>query len=128
MLPEWQFPFRELGSWAVCQRCGASLPQSGGQANGTSGCRRCAPCCPAETEIQDQAQKKIAAAIYEYQADCDGEWGEISLDFEKGTAEIIRLADWDTMRTNRYANRAIAYLLNCEDDKLPKETMMAFEP
>ena len=73
-------------------------------------------------------KKKIAAAIYEYQADCDGEWGEISLDFEKGTAEIIRLADWDTMRTNRYANRAIAYLLNCEDAKLPKETMVAFEP
>ena len=73
-------------------------------------------------------KKKIAGAIYEYQADCDGEWGEISLDFEKGTAEIIRLADWDTMRTNRYANRAIAYLLNCEDDKLPKETMVAFEP
>ena len=24
-------------------------------------------------------KKKIAAAIYEYQADCDGEWGEISL-------------------------------------------------
>ena len=30
-------------------------------------------------------KKKIAAAIYEYQADCDGEWGEISLDFENGT-------------------------------------------
>ena len=24
-------------------------------------------------------KKKIAAAIYEYQADCDGEWGEICL-------------------------------------------------
>ena len=72
--------------------------------------------------------KKIAAAIYEYQADCDGEWGEISLDFENGTAEIIRLADWDTMKTNRFANKAIAYLLNCENEKLPKETMVAFEP
>ena len=40
-------------------------------------------------------KKKIATAIYEYQADCDGEWGEISFDFENGTAEIIRLADWD---------------------------------
>ena len=72
-------------------------------------------------------KKKIAAAIYEYQTDCDGEWGEISLDFENGTAEIIRLADWDTMKTNRYANKAIAYLLNCENEKLPKETMVAFE-
>ena len=72
-------------------------------------------------------KKKIAAAVYEYQADCDGEWGEISVDFESGTAEIIRLADWDTMKTKRFANKAIAYLLNCENDKLPKETMVAFE-
>ena len=72
-------------------------------------------------------KKKIAAAIYEYQTDCDGEWGEISFDFENGTAKIVRLADWNTMKTNRFANRAIEYLLNCEDDKLPKETMLAFE-
>ena len=72
-------------------------------------------------------KKKIAAAIYEYQTDCDGEWGEISLDFENGTAKIVRLADWNTMKTNRFANRAIEYLLNCENEKLPKETMLAFE-
>ena len=42
-------------------------------------------------------------------------------------ARIVRLADWDTMRTNRFANKAIAYLLNCENEKLPKETMVAFE-
>ena len=30
-------------------------------------------------------KKKIAAAIYEYQADCDSEWGEIVFDFESGT-------------------------------------------
>ena len=72
-------------------------------------------------------KKKSAAAIYEYQADCDGEWGEISLNFENGTAEIIRLADWDTMKTNRFTNMAIAYLLNCENEKLPKETIIAFE-
>ena len=71
-------------------------------------------------------KKKIAAAIYEYQADCDGEWGEISFDFENGTAEIVRLADWDTIKTNRFANKAIAYLLNCENEKPPKETMVAF--
>src|SRR5699024_5602902 len=73
-------------------------------------------------------KKKIAAAIYEYQADCEGEWGEISLDFENGTAEIIRLADWDTIKTNRFANRGIAYLLNCENEKQPKKTMVAFVP
>ena len=76
---------------------------------------------------QSKRKKKIAAAVSDYQADCDGEWGEISLDFENGTAKIIRLADWDTMKTNRFANKAIAYLLNCENEKLPKETMVAFE-
>ena len=72
-------------------------------------------------------KKKIATAIYEYQADCDSKWGEISVDFENSTAEIVRLADLDTMKTNRFANKVIAYLLNCENEKLPKETMVAFE-
>ena len=57
----------------------------------------------------------------------DGEWGEISLDFQNGKAGIIRLADWDTVKTNKFANRAIAYLLNCENEKLPKETTISIE-
>ena len=72
-------------------------------------------------------KKKIATAVYEYQADCDGEWGKIVFDFEHSTAEIIRLADWDTMISNVFAKRAIRYLLNCENEKIPKETMIAFE-
>ena len=72
-------------------------------------------------------KKKIAAAIYEYQVDCDGEWGKISLNFENDTAEIIRFADWDTIKSNRFANKAISYLLSCDDEKLPKETLVAFE-
>ena len=74
-----------------------------------------------------RAKKKIAAAAYEYQADCDGEWGEIQFDFVSGTAEIVRLAEWDTIKTNRFANRAIAYLTNCENEKLPRETVAVFE-
>lgn len=72
-------------------------------------------------------KKKIAAAAYEYQADCDGEWGEIQFDFVSGTAEIIRLAEWDTIKTNRFANMAIAYLTNCENEKLSRETVVVFE-
>lgn len=30
------------------------------------------------------------------------------------------------MKTNYFANKAIAYLLNCEDEKPPKETTLAF--
>ena len=33
-----------------------------------------------------ERKKKIAAATYLYQADCDGEWGGIVFDFENETA------------------------------------------
>ena len=69
----------------------------------------------------------VTEPVYEYLVDNDGEWGEISLDFENGKAEVILLADWDTVKTNKFASRAIAYLLNCENEKLPKEIMVAFE-
>ena len=49
-------------------------------------------------------------------------------DFENGTARIIRLADGDTIRTNVFAGKAIAYLLGCDNDKLPKETLLALDP
>jgi len=65
-------------------------------------------------------KKKIAAAIYEYQADCDGEWGEIVFDFESGTGSIVRLADWDTIKTNWFANEAIRYILSLSPDVLTK--------
>ena len=73
-------------------------------------------------------KKKIAAAIYEYQADCDGEWGEISVDFENGTAEIIRLADWDTIKTNWFDNEAIRYILSLSPDALKKYMLVPLEP
>ena len=71
--------------------------------------------------------KKIAAAIYEYQADCDGEWGELSLNFEAKTAAIIRLADWDTIKSNKYAKAAISYLLYCKNENCPKDIVIPFE-
>ena len=37
-----------------------------------------------------QKEQKIAAAVYLYQVDNDGEWGEIRFDFATGTAEIVR--------------------------------------
>ena len=73
-------------------------------------------------------KKKITAAIYEYQADCDGEWGEMSVDFENGTAEIIRLADWDTIKTNWFAKEAIRYILSLSPDALTKYMLVPLEP
>ena len=72
-------------------------------------------------------KKKIAAAIYEYQADCDGEWGELSLNFESKTAEIIRLADWDTIKSNKYTKAAISYLLYRKNENCPKDIVIPFE-
>ena len=76
---------------------------------------------------QKRRKQKIAAATYLYQADCDGEWGEIKFDFEKGTAEIISLADWDTTISHIFAKEVIARLLRCRNEDLPEETLRALE-
>ena len=73
-----------------------------------------------------RAKKKIAAAVYEYQADCDGEWGEIQFDFVSGTAEIVRLAEWDTMVSKMFAGRAMKYIRTRDVDNLPKKSLLAF--
>ena len=64
---------------------------------------------------QTKRKKKIAAAVYLYQVDNDGEWGEISFDFEDGTAEIIRLAEWDTMASKMFATKVVALILKNGD-------------
>ncbi len=72
-----------------------------------------------------RAKKKTAAAVYEYQADCDGEWGEIQFDFESSTAEIVWLAEWDTMVSNIFAKQAIKFILqNNPTNYLKKETLL----
>ena len=72
-------------------------------------------------------KKKIATATYRYQADCDGEWGEIQFDFEKRKEEILRLADWDTSRTKLYAKRVICRILRTGGNDLPKKERIVFE-
>ena len=84
-------------------------------------------CVRLKLESQKTRKKKNAAAVYLYQADNDGEWGEIHFDFERGTAETIRLADWDTMQTNIYAKMVIRYVMKCKDGDLPKEILLGFE-
>ena len=79
-------------------------------------------------KAKTKRKKKIAAATYEYQADCDGEWGEIVFDFESGTGSIVRLADWDTIKTNWFANEAIRYILSLSPDALTKYMLVPLEP
>jgi len=70
-------------------------------------------------------KKKIAAAVYEYQADCDGEWGEIQFDFVSGTAEIVLLAEWDTMVSKMFAERVVEYIRSCDIEHLPQKILFA---
>ena len=72
-------------------------------------------------------KKKIAAATYRYQADCDGEWGEIQFDFEKRKAEILHLADWDTSKTKLYAKKVIDHILRTGGNDFPKKGRIGFE-
>ena len=70
--------------------------------------------------------KKIAAAVYLYQADNDGEWGEIRFDFENGTTEIVKLADWDTVKSNVFAKTAIRYIQGLPEARLLKSVVVPF--
>ena len=71
-----------------------------------------------------QKEQKIAAAVYLYQVDNDGEWGEISFDFEAGTAEIIRLAEWDTTISKVFATKVVALVMK-DGDYQTKESILA---
>lgn len=70
--------------------------------------------------------KRITVALYEYQADGDGEWGEIEFDFTKNTVEILYLAELETSKTHVYAKKAIEVILDSYNKKLPKKKMIAF--
>lgn len=74
-----------------------------------------------------QKEQKIAAAVYLYQVDNGGEWGEIRFDFATGTAEIVRLAEWDTIKSNVFARTAIRYIQSLPEAKLPSEAVVMFD-
>ena len=74
-----------------------------------------------------QKEQKIAAAVYLYQVDNDGEWGEIRFDFATGTVEIVRLAEWDTIKSNVFARTAIRYIQSLPEAKLPSEAVVMFD-
>ena len=74
-----------------------------------------------------QKEQKIAAAVYLYQVDSGGEWGEIRFDFATGTAEIVWLAEWDTIKSNIFARTAIRYIQSLPEAKPPSEVVMMFD-
>jgi len=77
-------------------------------------------------KLHKKRGKKITAAVYKYLADCDGDWGEIFYDFKDGTAEIILLAEWDTMVSQRFAMRAIEHFRIHHSDELSDKIVLTF--
>ena len=75
---------------------------------------------------QKKRGKKLTAAACEYLADCGGKWGELSYNFKDDTAEVLLLADWDTMVSRRFAVRAIEYLREHSKDVLPERIILTF--
>ena len=74
-----------------------------------------------------QKEQKNSRRFYLYQADNDGEWGELRFDFENGTAEIVRLADWDTVKSNIFAKTAIRFVQRLPEARLLKSVVVPFE-
>ena len=71
--------------------------------------------------------ERVAPGAYRYQADNDGEWGEFTLDPATGELHITALAELDTTKTHRFANKAARYLRAHAGEKLPKRVLVAFE-
>ena len=75
---------------------------------------------------QKKRGRKITFAVYEYLADCGGKWGELRYNFKDGAAEILLLAEWDTVVNHRFAMRAIEYLKVHCNDRLPDKIVLTF--
>lgn len=82
-------------------------------------------------ELQKVSKNK-KTAVYEYRAihpfsQEDDAWGELHFDFVKGTAHITKLADGDTVQTNKYAKAALERVMDLPYGELTKKMLMAFE-
>ena len=71
-------------------------------------------------------KKKNATATYLYQADCDGGWGEIYIDFENKHIKIERLAEWDTTVSHIYVWKAIGFIVANRNRNLPQKQRIIF--
>ena len=47
-------------------------------------------------------------------------------DFENGTAEIVKLADWNTTTSNIFAKTAIRYIQGLPEARLLKSVVVPF--
>ena len=75
-----------------------------------------------QTSIQREG-KKITAAVYAYQVDNGGEWGEIQFDFGKGTAWVETFAENDPWDAWEITDAAIRVVLANNIEK-PSKSML----
>lgn len=68
--------------------------------------------------------KKITAAVYAYQVDNVGEWGEIQFDLVEKSAWVEVFADNDPCDTWEITDCAINAVLECGEGKLPKRVFV----
>lgn len=63
-------------------------------------------------------KRKSSPLVYLHQVENDGEWSEISFIFEDRTAEIVRLAEWDTMISKAFAQKASRHIIGHEENRI----------
>lgn len=81
--------------------------------------------CVRLKQISTQCEgKKITAAVYAYQVDNGGEWGEIQFDLEKGTAWVEIFAGNDPYDTWEITDVAIRTVLSCGEGKWQKNILI----
>ena len=68
--------------------------------------------------------KKITAAVYAYQVDNSGKWGEIQFDLEKGTTWVEAFAENDPGDTWETTGTVIDAVLAHNVEKLPKQALI----
>ena len=76
-----------------------------------------------QTSIRREG-KKITAAVYAYQVDNGGEWGEIQFDLKEKTAWVETFAENDPCDTWEIADAAIHAVLANNMEKLPKSMLL----
>lgn len=69
--------------------------------------------------------KKITAAVYAYQLDNGGEWGEIQFGPIEKSAWVEEFAEKDPCDTWEITDYAISAVLECDEGKLPKRAFVA---
>ena len=72
-----------------------------------------------------RADKKITAAVYAYQVDNGGDWGEIQFDLNEKTAWVETFAENDPCDTWEVTDAAIRVILTNNIEKLPKSMLFS---